>query len=127
MDEMESRIRDEVRAFLATDLLRPDDLPDRIGVLREWQRQLYDAGLVGIAWPRELGGRGGTSSQQLVANLELARAGAPEPVGVIGLEVVGPSILAYASAEQQHAYARRILTAEDIWCQGFSEPEAGSD
>jgi alkylation response protein AidB-like acyl-CoA dehydrogenase len=131
MDEMESRIRDEVRAFLAVNSLRPDDLPedldDRIVVLREWQRKLYDAGLVGIAWPRELGGRGGTSSQQLVANIELARAGVPEPVGVIGLEVVGPSILAYASAEQQRAYAPRILTAEDIWCQGFSEPEAGSD
>jgi alkylation response protein AidB-like acyl-CoA dehydrogenase len=131
LDEAESRIQDEVRAFLATETLRPDDLPDdldaRIAVLREWQRKLYDAGLVGIAWPRELGGRGGTTSQQIIANLELARAGAPEPVGVIGLEVVGPSILAYASPEQQRAYVPRILTAEDIWCQGFSEPEAGSD
>jgi alkylation response protein AidB-like acyl-CoA dehydrogenase len=131
MDEAERSIRDEVRSFLANNMLRPDDLPEdldeRIAELREWQRKLYDAGLVGIAWPRELGGRGGTASQQIVANLELAKAGAPEPVGVIGLEVVGPSILAYASPEQLRAYVPRILTAQDIWCQGFSEPEAGSD
>jgi alkylation response protein AidB-like acyl-CoA dehydrogenase len=131
MDEAESRVRDEVLAFLATNTLGSDDLPgdldERIAVLRDWQRKLYDAGLVGIAWPRELGGRGGTASQQIVANLELAKAGAPEPVGVIGLEVVGPSILAYGSPEQRRMYAPRILTGEDIWCQGFSEPEAGSD
>src|SRR5260221_14579181 len=105
MDEAESRIREEVREFLATSMLRPNELPAdldaRIEVLREWQRRLYDAGLVGIAWPRELGGRGGTASQQLVANLELASAGAPEPVGVIGLEGVGPSILAYGSPQQR--------------------------
>jgi alkylation response protein AidB-like acyl-CoA dehydrogenase len=131
MNEGESQIRDEVQAFLASNALGSDDLPEnldeRIAVLREWQRKLNDAGLVGIAWPRELGGRGGTASQQIVANLELARAGAPEPVGVIGLEVVGPSIVAYGSPEQRRAYVPRILTAEDIWCQGFSEPEAGSD
>jgi alkylation response protein AidB-like acyl-CoA dehydrogenase len=131
MDEAERSIRDEVRSFLATNTLRPDDLSEdldeRIAELRDWQRKLYDAGLVGIAWPRDLGGRGGTASQQIVANLELAAAGAPEPVGVIGLEVVGPSILAYGSPEQLRAYVPRILTAQDIWCQGFSEPDAGSD
>jgi alkylation response protein AidB-like acyl-CoA dehydrogenase len=131
LDEKEEEIRDEVRAFLAGNALRPEDLPRdldaRVAVLREWQKDVYDAGLVGIAWPGEYGGRGGTASQQLVANLEMARAGAPELIGVIGLDVVGPSIVAHGTPEQKRAYVKRMLTGEDIWCQGFSEPEAGSD
>jgi len=131
LDEKEQEIRDEVREFLAGNVLRPEDLPRdldaRIAVLRKWQRDVYDAGLVGIAWPEEYGGRGGTASQQLVANLEMARAGAPELIGVIALEVVGPSIVAHGTPEQKRTYVKRMLTGEDIWCQGFSEPEAGSD
>jgi alkylation response protein AidB-like acyl-CoA dehydrogenase len=131
LDEKEQEIRDEVRAFLAGNVLRPEDLPRdldaRVGVLRKWQKDVYDAGLVGIAWPKEYGGRGGTASQQLVANLEMARAGAPELIGVIALEVVGPSIVAHGTPEQKRTYVKRMLTGEDIWCQGFSEPEAGSD
>jgi alkylation response protein AidB-like acyl-CoA dehydrogenase len=131
LDEKEQEIRDEVRAFLAGNRLRPEDLPHeldaRVAVLRKWQRDVYDAGLVGIAWPEEYGGRGGTASQQLVANLEMARAGAPELIGVIALEVVGPSVVAHGTAEQKRTHVKRMLTGEDIWCQGFSEPEAGSD
>jgi alkylation response protein AidB-like acyl-CoA dehydrogenase len=131
LDEKEQEIRDEVRAFLAGNPLRPEDLPQdldpRVAALREWQKDVYDAGLVGISWPEEYGGRGGTASQQLVANLEMARAGAPELIGVIALEVVGPSIVAHGTPEQKGAYVERMLTGEDIWCQGFSEPEAGSD
>jgi len=131
LDEKEQEIRDEVRAFLAGNALRPEDLPHeldaRVAVLRKWQRDVYDAGLVGIAWPEEYGGRGGTASQQLVANLEMARAGAPELIGVIALEVVGPSVVAHGTAEQKRTHVKRMLTGEDIWCQGFSEPEAGSD
>src|SRR5258705_574703 len=131
LDEKEQEIRDEVRAFLAGNALRreclPHELDARVAVLRKWQRDVYDAGLVGIAWPEEYGGRGGTASQQLVANLELARAGAPELIGVIALEVVGPSVVAHGTAEQKRAHVKRMLTGDDIWCQGFSEPEAGSD
>jgi alkylation response protein AidB-like acyl-CoA dehydrogenase len=131
LDEKEQEIRDEVRAFLAGNALRPEDLPHeldaRVAMLRKWQRDVYDAGLVGIAWPEEYGGRGGTASQQLVANLEMARAGAPELIGVIALEVVGPSVVAHGTAEQKRTHVKRMLTGEDIWCQGFSEPEAGSD
>src|ERR1700728_4015195 len=108
LDRDEADTRDRAQAFLAQHGLRVADLPEaldeRIAILRDWQRDLYDAGLVGIAWPQELGGRGGTASQQIVANLALAHAGAPEPVGVIGLEVVGPSILEYASEQQKRAY-----------------------
>ena len=131
LDEAGLQIQEEVRHFLAGHMLTPTELPDelddRVAALRMWQRELYEAGLVGIAWPKELGGRGGTATEQMVANLEMARAGAPELIGVIGLEVVGPSILAYASDAQKQAHVQRILTAEDIWCQGFSEPDAGSD
>jgi alkylation response protein AidB-like acyl-CoA dehydrogenase len=131
LDHSEQRIQQEVREFLGAHKLDPMDLPDdldaRVAVLRDWQRQLYDAGLVGISWPKEFGGRGGTASEQLVANLEMTRAGAPELISVIALEVVGPSIVAYGSPEQKQRYVRRMLTGEDIWCQGFSEPEAGSD
>jgi len=131
LDEKEQEIRDEVRTFLASNALRPEDLPHeldaRVAVLRTWQKDVYDAGLVGIAWPEEYGGRGGTASQQLVANLEMARAGAPELIGVIALEVVGPSVVAHGTAEQKRTHVKRMLTGEDIWCQGFSEPEAGSD
>jgi alkylation response protein AidB-like acyl-CoA dehydrogenase len=131
LDEAGERIREEVRRFLGTHMVAPVELPDdldaRMTALRLWQRELYDAGLVGIAWPQEYGGGGLTAAEQMVANQEMARAGAPELIGVIGLEVVGPSILAYASEAQKRAYVPRILTAEDIWCQGFSEPEAGSD
>jgi alkylation response protein AidB-like acyl-CoA dehydrogenase len=131
LDSAETATRNATRAFLSERGLRVADLPEsldeRIAVLRDWQRDLYDAGLVGIGWPTEFGGHGGTASQQIVANLELARAGAPEPVGVIGLEVVGPSILEYASPVQKRAYVPAMLRAEEIWCQGFSEPGAGSD
>src|SRR5882762_2388649 len=131
LDEEEQEIRDEVRAFLAGNALRPEDLPHeldaRVAVLRKWQRDVYDAGLVGIAWPEEYGGRGGTASEQFVANLEMARAGAPELIGIIALEVVGPSIVAFETSDQKRHYVRRMLAGEDIWCQGFSEPDAGSD
>jgi alkylation response protein AidB-like acyl-CoA dehydrogenase len=82
---------------------------------------------VGVAWPEQYGGRGGTASEQLVVNLEMAHAGAPELIGVIALEVVGPSIIQYGSEEQKRAYVGPMLAGDDIWCQGFSEPDAGSD
>jgi len=131
LDDSERRIREEVGEFLRSHTLSPQDLPEdfdaRVATLRDWQRDLYEAGLVGISWPKEFGGRGGTASEQLVANLEMTRAGAPELIGVIALEVVGPSIVAYGNTEQKDRYVRRMLAGEDIWCQGFSEPEAGSD
>jgi alkylation response protein AidB-like acyl-CoA dehydrogenase len=131
LNDAEQRVQQEVREFLASHALDPTDLPEdlnaRVAVLREWQRQLYEAGLVGISWPKEFGGRGGTASEQLVANLEMARAGAPELIGIIALEVVGPSIVAFGTSDQKRGYVRRMLAGEDIWCQGFSEPDAGSD
>ena len=131
LNEAELRIRDEMRAFLAEHLPPPDSIPidfdARVAFLREWQRKLYDAGLVNLTWPAEYGGRGASLMEQIVANQELARAGAPPLIGEVGLEVVGPTIVAQGTTEQKARYLKRILSGEDIWCQGFSEPNAGSD
>jgi alkylation response protein AidB-like acyl-CoA dehydrogenase len=96
-------------------------------VLKAWQAILYAAGWVGISWSRESGGQGLSPLHQLVFSEELARAGAPMPIGLIGLDVVGPSIDAYGTTEQKKALLPALLSGEEIWCQGFSEPGAGSD
>jgi alkylation response protein AidB-like acyl-CoA dehydrogenase len=105
----------------------PLDLEARTAVLRAWQATLYEAGWLGLAWSPEVGGRGLTPLHALVFNEELARAGAPHPIGLIGLEVVGPTIEAYGTEWQRTQLLPRLLSGEDIWCQGFSEPDAGSD
>ena len=96
-------------------------------VLRDWQARCHEAGYVGRAWPREFGGGGGPAAEQIVIDQELAAAGAPEFVNVVGLDVLGPSLLRFGTDEQRRRYVPAILSAEEIWCQGFSEPEAGSD
>ena len=127
----EQALQAEVRAFLAQDRLTPADLPraldDRMGILREWQASCYEAGYVGRAWPSEFGGGGRPPVEQIVVDQELAGAGAPEFVNVVGLDVLGPSLLRFGNDEQRRRYIPAILSAEEIWCQGFSEPEAGSD
>jgi alkylation response protein AidB-like acyl-CoA dehydrogenase len=127
----EQRLREEVRAFLAEHRPDPDELPhaldERIAHLRRWQAELYEAGFVGRAWPAEFGGGGRPTSEQIVVDQELAAAGAPELVSVVGLDVLGPALLAFGTDEQRRRYLSPILSAEEIWCQGFSEPEAGSD
>ncbi len=96
--------------------------------LRDWQRRLYEAGYLGLDWPREYGGGGADPARpQRVVSQELNRARAPFLVNVIGLQWAGPTILAYGTEEQKRRYLRTILSAEEIWCQGFSEPGAGSD
>ncbi len=92
-----------------------------------WHKKLYDAGFVGIAWPKEYGGRGATILEQVVYNEEMAKARAPGGANGLGIGWAGPTIMAYGTEEQKKRFLPRILSAEDIWCQGFSEPEAGSD
>lgn len=105
----------------------PLDLDGRFAVLRAWQKTLFEAGWGGIAWSRASGGRGLTHLHQLVFVEELVRSRAPSPIGLIGLEVVGPSIDRYGSDWQRTELLPRLLSGDDIWCQGFSEPSAGSD
>jgi len=94
---------------------------------REWSRTLYEAGYAGLTWPKEYGGAGAPYSFQAILYEEMARAQAPAHVGVIGLGMAGPTIMAHGSEAQKQAHLAKILSAEEIWCQGFSEPDAGSD
>jgi alkylation response protein AidB-like acyl-CoA dehydrogenase len=129
--DSERRLQDEVRGFLASE--RPDagrlprPLAERMEALRAWQGRCYEAGYVGRAWPQEFGGGGGPAAEQIIIDQELAAAGAPEFANVVGLDVLGPSLLRFGSDEQCRRYIPPILAAEEIWCQGFSEPDAGSD
>ncbi len=92
-----------------------------------WHRKLYDAGYVGIAWPKEYGGRGATLIEQVVFSEEMAKAGTPGSANIMGLAWVGPVIISYGTEEQKKRFLPKILTAEEIWCTLYSEPEAGSD
>src|SRR5829696_4647376 len=129
--EPERALQQEVRTFLARERVTSDELPHaldaRIEVLREWQASCYEAGYVGRAWPQQFGGGGRPPVEQIVVDQELAAAGAPEFVNVVGLDVLGPSLLRFGNDEQRRRYIPAILSADEIWCQGFSEPEAGSD
>jgi alkylation response protein AidB-like acyl-CoA dehydrogenase len=121
--------RDAAREWLAAADIPavPEDFNARVQVLREWQKTLYDAGWVGIHWPSEFGGQGLSILHSLAFSKELVRARAPHPIGLIGLDVVGPTIAAFGNDEQRARYLPSLLSGEELWCQGFSEPEAGSD
>ena len=101
--------------------------PRRIARAKAWQRTLYDAGYLAMGWPREYGGQGADVMRQTIVNEELVRARAPQIVGMMGIQMVGPTLIAHGSEEQRRRYLPAILTAEEIWCQGYSEPGAGSD
>jgi alkylation response protein AidB-like acyl-CoA dehydrogenase len=129
----EAEFRQELRSWLARNLPpawgTPDwvDPPDRVAFLKDWSRKLSDGGYVGITWPEEYGGRGLPITFQAIAYEELARADVPEHIGLIGIGMAGPTILARGTEEQKRTYLRPILTGEEVWCQGFSEPGSGSD
>ncbi|MFL6119511.1 acyl-CoA dehydrogenase family protein [Actinophytocola sp.] len=127
----EAAWRSEVRSFLERHReelgsRRSDRNADR-EVARARQATLYDAGFVGVTWPVEAGGRGGTPMQQAIIDQELARLGIPPLVNLIGIGMCGPTVMAHGSDDQKQRYLRRLLRADDIWCQLFSEPAAGSD
>jgi alkylation response protein AidB-like acyl-CoA dehydrogenase len=129
--ESERRLQEEIRGFLAAEAPSAASLPRaldaRMEALRAWQTRCYEAGYVGRAWPREFGGGGAGAAEQIVIDQELAAAGAPEFANVVGLDVLGPSLLRFGTDEQRRRHVPAILAAEEIWCQGFSEPDAGSD
>ncbi len=100
---------------------------EQFAYLRDWQRKVYEAGYLGMAWPREYGGGGRPQAWQDVVNAEMARQKVPFMPNTIGLNWAGPLILAVGTEAQKQRYIRNILSAEDIWCQGFSEPDNGSD
>lgn len=122
-------LRAEVSTWLATTSIPEPmaDLDTRFEQLRVWQQQLYDAGFLGWGWPEDYGGRGGSLVDQLVVYEELTRARAPMPAGLVGLEVIGPTIAHFATSEQGRRHVPPLLRGDEIWSQGFSEPDAGSD
>lgn len=128
--------REQVRGWLAQNL--PADwteggfwppCPEEVEQDRliDWERRLFAAGLSGIAWPREYGGQGRDHFDDLIVNEELGAASAPESINTIGRELVAPILLSAGTEEQKRHYIPRILRMDDTWCQGFSEPNAGSD
>ncbi|OLE09723.1 MAG: hypothetical protein AUI36_41520 [Cyanobacteria bacterium 13_1_40CM_2_61_4] len=127
--------RKEVRTWLKQNLPKKDkaisDLPphdpERIRRGKEWQRKLYDAGYVAMSWPREYGGQGADVMRQTIVNEEVILARAPGLVGASGLTMLGPTLIQCGTEEQRRRYLPKILTAEEIWCQGYSEPGSGSD
>jgi alkylation response protein AidB-like acyl-CoA dehydrogenase len=94
---------------------------------RRWQRELYDGGWCGLAWPREYGGKGIGLVEQIIFQEELARVGSPQLVNLLALTMVGPLLIDHGTEAQKLRYLKKILTAEELWCQGYSEPGAGSD
>jgi alkylation response protein AidB-like acyl-CoA dehydrogenase len=100
---------------------------DRLTRLREWNHRLADARYAALAWPEEHGGRDASVIEQLVYLEEMSRAGAPGPINAIGLPNIAPAIMQYGTPEQKRRFLRPMLRGDEIWCQGFSEPQAGSD
>jgi len=128
-------LRKRVRAWLTTNI--PDDWkkfglsevprPEAYEFLRKWQKTLHDAGFIGLTWPKESGGQGLTFVEEMVLQEEMALQKAPPVLNILGVGMAGPTIIAYGTDEQKKRYPAKILSCEEIWCQGYSEPNSGSD
>jgi alkylation response protein AidB-like acyl-CoA dehydrogenase len=125
----EREFRDAVRGWIAANHPGPEPAtdPEQFEFRRAWQRAVNERGWAGLTWPTEYGGAGGTLVEQAIFFEEVARAGAPSMANVLGLAMGGPTIIAHGSEEQRRRFLPPILSADEIWCQGFSEPESGSD
>lgn len=130
--EADVEFRARARSWLESHVpraTRPPRGPAAATFDRDWQRRLYEHGWAGVAWPEEYGGLGLSSLQQVIWYEELARARAPHHINTtyVGLMHAGPTLIARGTEEQKARHLRRILSGESLWCQGFSEPNAGSD
>jgi alkylation response protein AidB-like acyl-CoA dehydrogenase len=129
--------RDEVRSWLSKNLPKDwsskvqaaSDVPreEAYDFLRAWQRKMYEAGFVGLTWPKESGGRGLTFMEEMILQEEMALAKAPPVLNILAVGMAGPTINAYGTEEQKKRYPAKMLSCEEIWCQGYSEPNSGSD
>jgi alkylation response protein AidB-like acyl-CoA dehydrogenase len=128
-DAPEAAFRAELRGWLAANPpgTAPAGEDASYAWRRDWQRRLAEGGWAAVHWPVEHGGRGATLTQSAIFYEELAASGAPLPANVLGLLLAGPTIMTWGTPEQQERHLVPILTGEEIWCQGFSEPDAGSD
>jgi alkylation response protein AidB-like acyl-CoA dehydrogenase len=127
--------RDELRQWLADNLpegwgesvFEPEDEDENAMFRLAWERKLYQGGWNGIAWPEKFGGRGASLIEQAIFAEEMARAKAPEGLNIIGRNLVATTLLHHGSEEQRRRYLPKIISGDEVWCQGFSEPNAGSD
>ena len=130
--EAQRRYRLSVRAWMQENAPRDwelivEDYPKLAALLTGWERRMAEAGYVGISVPREYGGQGLTFMDEVIFNEELGRAGAPRGINNIGRNLLVPTLLAMGTEEQKRRYIPKVMRAEEIWCQGYSEPNAGSD
>ena len=129
----EVAFRDEFRAWLESNVpndwssWREKPLEESFPYLRRWQRKLHEGRWAAVSWPKEYGGRSASLMQQAIFWEEMARLEAPPMANALGLGLIGPTIIAYGTEVQKQRFIPKILSAEEIWCQGFSEPNAGSD
>ncbi|MBA6414261.1 acyl-CoA dehydrogenase family protein [Parahaliea sp. F7430] len=133
----DEQFREEVASWLAANLVGefecvrgrggPGDEHQLVEERKAWERKLHEGGWTCIGWPKEYGGRSASIEQQVIFNEEYARAGGPGRIGHIGETLAGPTIIAFGSEEQKAKYLPGILRGEEFWCQGYSEPSAGSD
>jgi alkylation response protein AidB-like acyl-CoA dehydrogenase len=121
----DEKFRAEVRAWFEANVPRKplQTLEER----RAWHRKLYEAGFVGMGWPKEYGGRDARPMEQAIVAEEMARVGAPGTINGLGISICGPTLIAHGTEWQKQRYLKNILTADEIWCQLYSEPNAGSD
>src|SRR5690349_12335171 len=128
--------RDQLRAWLTSNMHRPwreelrDPAATEDGLMefrRAWQKKLYEAGYLGMDWPREWGGRGAGEVEKAIFEEEMARADAPPILNTLGIGLLGPALVHHGSEEQRRRFIPPMLAGDEIWCQGFSEPGAGSD
>src|SRR5215470_2904801 len=131
LEPEEEAYRAEVRAWLSShipswwsgdEVVEMGEDWEHFERLREWHQALYDAGYVGVTWPKEHGGQGRSHVENAILQEELARAAAPPTVNGLGIGLCGPAIIHHGSAAQRQRYLRPMLRAEEIWCQGYSEP-----
>ncbi len=125
----EQAFRDELRTWLAANDPGREPVGDEAAFefRRAWQRKLNDEGLAGLSWPTEYGGRGATLVEQAIFFEEVVRSKTPQMANVLALAMGGPTVIAHGTEEQRRRFLPPILSADEIWCQGFSEPDSGSD
>lgn len=132
----EEAFRQELRTWLEENLPEgwlegkrdlPTDLDEYSKYLRAWQNKMYEGGWAAIAWPKEYGGRDATLMEEIIYHQEMVRVDAPPLINYIGIHMVGPTLIESGTEEQKEKYIKKMLTGEEVWCQGYSEPNAGSD
>jgi alkylation response protein AidB-like acyl-CoA dehydrogenase len=128
--------RQELRAWLQANVppeaqqlrhLQPQASATDLAFLKSWQKKVYEGGWAGVSWPTEYDGRGASLIERMIFDQEMAAAKAPGLMNVLGLEIVGPTLIVHGTEEQKKAHLPKILSGEEVWCQGFSEPNSGSD